>query len=74
MEKLTRRETSVLKYVCQGLNNKEIAKNMLISHHTVKAYMSAILRKFGVENRTLVAFLAGKYDLLHEGISQKECA
>ena len=47
---------------------------MVISHHTVKVYMSTILRKFGVENRTLAAFIAGKYDLVHESISQKECA
>ena len=74
MENLTKRETSVLRYVCQGLNNKEIAKHMFISHHTVKVYMSTILRKFGVENRTLAAFIAGKYDLVHESISRKECA
>lgn len=74
MERLTNREISVLRYVCQGLNNNEIAKMMYISHNTVKVHMSTILRKFGVDNRTRVAFMAGKYDLLHEGMSQKECA
>lgn len=51
MEKLTKREKEVLKYVITGKNNVEIAKLLFISPHTAKAHVSAILNKFGVKTR-----------------------
>ena len=50
-KKLTDREVEVLKYVMKGLTNKEIARILMITHHTVKAHVAAILRKTGAKNR-----------------------
>lgn len=55
---LTEREQEVLQYVMQGLTNKEIADILMITHHTVKAHVAAILRKLGVRNRLDAAMLA----------------
>lgn len=64
MEKLlSEREISVLKYVCQGYSNKEIADILFISPHTAKFYVSEILKKFRVDNRTIAAFIACKNNM-----------
>ena len=63
---LTKREQEVLKYVCEGYSNAEIAEKLVISEHTAKAHVTAILRKFDVKNRTIAAYFAGKIDLLEE--------
>ena len=51
-EPLTPRETDVLELLAQGLANKEIARRLIISEHTVKYHISSIYSKFGVNNRT----------------------
>ncbi len=51
-EPLTPRETDVLELLAQGLPNKEIARRLIISEHTVKYHISSIYSKFGVNNRT----------------------
>lgn len=48
---LTPRELEVLKLIIHGKSNIEIAKDLMITHHTAKAHVSAILRKFNVETR-----------------------
>lgn len=48
---LSNREYEVLKYVTKGLTNKEIAKEMSITYHTVKAHVASIIKKAGVKNR-----------------------
>lgn len=73
MKQLTERETDVLQYLCHGYNNKEIADFMYLSQHTVKVYVSAILRKLGVENRTLAAFIAGQKSLVQPSFTPKTC-
>ena len=55
---LTLREQEVLNYVTEGLTNNEIADKLLITHHTVKAHIAAVLRKFGVRNRLEAALYA----------------
>jgi two-component system, NarL family, response regulator YdfI len=52
VEALTPRESEVLELVAQGLANKQIARQLDISEHTVKFHISAIYRKLGVTNRT----------------------
>ncbi len=49
---LSDREMEVLICVVKGMSNKEIAALLGISHQTVKNHVTAILRKFGVEDRT----------------------
>lgn len=48
---LTPRQKAVLALLEQGLSNKLIARELDIGEITVKAHVSAILRKLGVENR-----------------------
>ena len=55
---LTHREMEVLKLVIKGKSNREIAQFLVITHHTVKAHVSAILRKFGVKSRVEAVVLA----------------
>ena len=64
MKQFSERETKVLGYLCCGYNNKEIAEFMFLSPHTIKVYVSSILRKLGAENRTLAAFIAGQNALI----------
>ena len=50
-EALTARETEVLQQLAQGLANKQIARALSISEHTVKFHISSIYTKLGVANR-----------------------
>lgn len=61
---LTKREKEVLKLVCDGLYNKEIADKLGISEKTVKNHVSNILRKFGVFDRTQAVIHAIRNNLL----------
>ena len=55
----TERELEVLKYLMQGMTNKEIAEILMITHHTVKAHVAAIIRKSdGAKNRLDAAMIA----------------
>jgi DNA-binding NarL/FixJ family response regulator len=49
--------------VCAGLLNKQIAYELAVSEATIKAHMTAILRKLGVHTRTQAVMLAGKLAL-----------
>jgi DNA-binding NarL/FixJ family response regulator len=50
---LTARQQEVLNLVCRrGLSNKRIAQTLKISESTVKVHISAILKSYGVRNRT----------------------
>ncbi len=49
---LTNRQTEVLKYLAQGLSNKQIAYQMNVSEATVKLHINALLRAVGATNRT----------------------
>jgi DNA-binding NarL/FixJ family response regulator len=46
------REIEILQLVAQGLNNKDIAQELLISESTVKAHLLHIFAKLGVTDRT----------------------
>jgi DNA-binding NarL/FixJ family response regulator len=57
--KLTSRQEEVLDLVCKrGLSNKGVAKILSISESTVKIHVSAIMRAYGVRNRTQLALSA----------------
>ena len=62
---LTDREKEVLKYLCMGLNNKEIAEKLYISSHTSKAHVTSILKKLNLKNRIVTAYFAGKHNLVN---------
>ncbi len=52
LEPLTDREIEVLRFLAEGLSNKEIAARMEISEHTVKFHVASIMGKLGANNRT----------------------
>jgi DNA-binding NarL/FixJ family response regulator len=49
---LTPRQREVLDLVIEGLSNKEIAERLVLAEATVKVHITAILRAYGVSNRT----------------------
>jgi DNA-binding NarL/FixJ family response regulator len=57
-EKLTPRETEVLRLLARGLSNKEIGATLVIGEKTVKTHVSSILSKLGVPSRTQAALYA----------------
>lgn len=52
LEELSSREVEVLRWMAEGLGNKEIGTRLGISDHTVKFHISSILAKLGVASRT----------------------
>ena len=56
--RLTPTQIKVLRGVQSGLLNKQIAFDLGIAEATVKAHMTALMRKLNVRNRTQVALLA----------------
>jgi len=57
---LTPQQVRVLMMLSQGLLNKQIAYELSVSEATVKAHVSAILTKLGVESRTQAVILAAR--------------
>jgi ATP/maltotriose-dependent transcriptional regulator MalT len=49
---LSRRETDVLKLICHGNTNREIAKNLFICEDTVKGHIKKIMQKMTVNSRS----------------------
>ncbi len=66
-EKLTERETDVLRLLALGKANKEIAAELFISETTVKTHVSNILMKLGVPSRTQAALYAVRIGLVPGG-------
>lgn len=55
---LTRREMDVLKGICAGKANKEIARDLDLQEVTVKLHVKTLSRKLGAKNRTHAAMIA----------------
>ena len=58
MEELTRTEWKIIAQVEKGASNKEIAKNLNLSEGTVRNYLSTILNKLDLRDRTQLAIWA----------------
>ncbi len=63
-ESLTERERDILKSLAHGLSNKEIAAELSLTEMTVKGYVSGVLMKLGVSDRTQAALMAVRYGLV----------
>jgi DNA-binding NarL/FixJ family response regulator len=57
---LTPQQVRVLMMLSEGLLNKQIAYELGVSEATIKAHVSAILQKLGVESRTQAVIVAAK--------------
>jgi DNA-binding NarL/FixJ family response regulator len=58
LDALTSREREVLTELTHGRSNREVARALRISEKTVKAHVSSVLAKLGVQDRTQAALLA----------------
>lgn len=63
-ENLTRREMEALRLIARGLSNQEIANTLVVHERTIAKYVSNILNKLHVANRTQAALYA-----IREGIA-----
>jgi DNA-binding NarL/FixJ family response regulator len=64
---LSDREREVLRLLGRGLSNGDIAEQLHLSEGTVRNYVSAILGKLDVQDRTQAAVLALRSGLMDEG-------
>lgn len=64
VETLTAREHDVLQLLAEGFANKEIARRLHISDHTVKFHVNAILGKLGARTRTEAVTRAARQGLI----------
>jgi DNA-binding NarL/FixJ family response regulator len=65
LSSLTPQQVRVLMMLSEGLLNKQIAYELGVSEATVKAHVSAILQKLGVESRTQAVIVASKIEVGH---------
>jgi DNA-binding NarL/FixJ family response regulator len=64
LDEFTEREQEVLTLLAQGLSNPEIADRLHLARGTVRNYVSGILQKLGVSDRTQAAVVAVQRGLL----------
>lgn len=58
LSELTRQQAKILDLICEGKMNKQIAYELAIAETTVKAHVTAIMRKLGVSSRTQAVLMA----------------
>lgn len=61
---LSERELEILKLLAQGASNRQIASQLFLAEGTVKNYISNILDKLGVEDRTQAALRARELGMI----------
>ena len=67
LDRLTRRETEVLREVAAGRSNAQIAERLYLGEGTVKTHVAALLRKLEVRDRTQAAVAAYELGLVRPG-------
>jgi len=65
---LTPREEQVVALVADGLSNREVARELGLSEHTVKKYLFHIFDKLGISSRVELVL----YAVSHGGVRQAE--
>jgi len=58
LSSLTNQQARILELICEGKLNKQIAYDLTIAETTVKAHVTAIMRKLGVQSRTQAVLVA----------------
>jgi DNA-binding NarL/FixJ family response regulator len=61
---LTPRELDVLRLVASGMSNREVARELVISEHTVARHLQNVFARLGVASRTAAVSFAFEHDLL----------
>ena len=64
---LTLKEIEVLELLSQGLQNREIASQLSISHRTVEAHVGTLMAKLGAQSRTEAIIMALRSGMLEGG-------
>lgn len=64
LAELTERERSVLEQIALGRSNKQIGRTLNLTEGTVKGYVSSILSKLGLEDRTQAALFAVRHGVV----------
>ena len=64
LRSLSERELEVLRLLARGLNNADIARRLYLSEGTVRNYVSGVLAKLDVADRTQAAILALQYGVV----------
>jgi DNA-binding NarL/FixJ family response regulator len=62
LDALTSREREILAELAHGRSNREIARALHVSEKTVKAHVSSVLAKLGVQDRTQAALFAVRHE------------
>lgn len=63
---ITDREQEVIKLICDGKTNKEIADSLFISIQTVKDHVYRVFKKVGIRNRVQLTNIFGQYPDLNK--------
>jgi DNA-binding NarL/FixJ family response regulator len=63
---VTEREADVIRYIAEGLSNKQIADKLYLSTHTVNTHRKNIMNKLGVNNTAGIVMYAVKNNLLEK--------
>ncbi|MHA6762375.1 response regulator [Streptacidiphilus sp. PAMC 29251] len=63
-EGLTRREVDVVRLLAKGLNNRQVAREMVVSQATVKTHLNHVLAKLALEDRGALIAWAWRFGLV----------
>ena len=69
-DSLSPQELRILEHISEGMTNKQIAETMFLAEHTVKNYITGLLRKLKMSSRTEAAIYATKRKAQGSGLTE----